>query len=124
MTSITTFLRFPKNSVSKGQHHFNQIQAIRSRRLDNPKPLNNVKIYGGEGHGWTGGELEGTRRMWRNIIGGLASSRFHRPGPDDRPFGIGANELARAHMRNVRTVMKEVGWPKLEPNLERLGHGA
>jgi hypothetical protein len=116
------FFEISQNNVNTGQHHFNQIQAIRARRLDDPKPLNNVKIYGGEGHGWTGGQLEATRRMWRNIIGGLASSRFHRPGPDDRPFGIGANELARAHMRNVRTVMEEVGWPNLEPNLDFLRH--
>jgi hypothetical protein len=98
------------------------MQAIRDRRLTNPKPLDNVKIYGGEGHGWTGGQLEATRRMWRNIIGGLASSRFHRPGPDDRPFGIGANELARAHLRNVRTVMEAARWPNLEPGLGFLRH--
>lgn len=111
------FFEISQNSVSVGQRHFSQIQSVRSQRLENPKPLNNVKIYGGEGHGWTGGELEATRRMWRNLIGGLASSRFHRPGPDDRPFGIGANELALAHIRNVRTVMEEVGWPYIEPDL-------
>jgi hypothetical protein len=111
------FFEISQNNVNTGQHHFNQILAVRARRLDNPKPLNNVKIYGGHGHGWTGGELEATRRMWRNLIGGLASSRFHRPGPDDRPFGIGASELALAHIRNVRTVMEQVGWPRLEPDL-------
>jgi hypothetical protein len=116
------FFEISQNSVNVGQHHFSQMQAIRDRRLTNPKPLNNVKIYGGEGHGWTGGQLEATRRMWRNIIGGLASSRFHRPGPDDRPFGIGANELARAHLRNVRTVMEAAGWPNLEPGLGFLRH--
>lgn len=111
------FFEISQNNVNTGQRHFSQILAVRARRLDDPKPLNNVKIYGGEGHGWTGGSLEATRRMWRNLIGGLASSRFHRPGPDDRPFGIGANDLARAHMRNVRTVMEEIGWPHIEPDL-------
>ncbi len=110
------FFEISQNSVNTGQRHFQQILTVRARRLDNPKPLNNVKIYGGEGHGWTGGSLEATRRMWRNLIGGLASSRFHRPGPDDRPFGIGANELARAHMRNVRTIMEEIGWPDIQPD--------
>ncbi|TVS14985.1 MAG: hypothetical protein EA424_17525 [Planctomycetaceae bacterium] len=111
------FFEISQNNVNTGQRHFSQILAMRARRLDNPKPLNNVKIYGGEGHGWTGGSLEATRRMWRNLIGGLASSRFHRPGPDDRPFGIGANQLAQAHMRNVRTIMEEIGWPHIEPDL-------
>ncbi len=111
------FFEISQNNVSTGQHHFNQILNVRGRRGDRPKPLNNVKIYGGEGHAWTGGSLEATRRMWRNVIGGLASSRFHRPGPEDRPFGIGANELALAHLRNVRTVMEEVGWPRIEPDL-------
>ncbi len=116
------YFEISQNNVNTGQNHFDQIQSIRSRVLENPKPLNNVKIYGGEGHAWTGGELEATRRMWRNVIGGLASSRFHRPGPEHQPFGIGANELALAHIRNVRTVMEEVGWPGIEPNLDFVEH--
>lgn len=81
---------------------YDQIQIIRNRARDQPKPLNNVKIYGGEGHEWTGGPDEATKRMWRNVFGGLASSRFHRPGPPDRPFGLGATDLALRHLRCLR----------------------
>ena len=110
------FFEISQNNANTGRNHFNQILTVRERRLDDPKPLNNNKIYGGEGHGWTGGEAEAPRRMWRNILGGCASSRFHRPGPADRPFGIGARDLALDHIRSVRALMEEVGWPNLEPD--------
>ncbi|MFW6171814.1 MAG: LamG-like jellyroll fold domain-containing protein, partial [Planctomycetota bacterium] len=111
------FFEISQNNANTGQNHFDQILTVRERRLDDPKPLNNVKIYGGEGHGWTGGEAEAPRRMWRNILGGCASSRFHRPGPDDAPFGIGARDLALDHISSVRALMEDVGWPNLEPDL-------
>jgi len=44
------FFEISQNSVNVGQHHFVQMQAIRDHRLDNPKRLNNVKIYGGKSH--------------------------------------------------------------------------
>lgn len=115
------FFEISQNSVNKNQHHYDQIQTIRNRVLDQPKPLNNVKIYGGEGHQWTGGAEEATKRMWRNIFGGLASSRFHRPGPADRPFGIGATDLALSHLRCLRDFTDAMVVFDTAPHNELLG---
>jgi hypothetical protein len=46
-----------------------------------PMPINNVKVYG-QGVGLNtaaGAEKEAIERFWRNIFGGAASTRFHRP---------------------------------------------
>jgi hypothetical protein len=89
------------NNNVNDQLHYDRLQEIRNQILDNPKPLNNVKIYGGE-PSWTTSAEEGTRRFWRNIFGGAASVRFHREGPSRHFFGIGLSELAQIHIKSAR----------------------
>ena len=43
-----------------------------------------------------------TESFWRNIIGGSASSRFHRP-----PGGLGLGQKARAHIKSMRLLAAE-----------------
>jgi hypothetical protein len=52
------------------------------------RPINIVKIYS---------PPYGADRMWRQIIGGAASSRFHRP-----PGGLGLNQEAQTHIKSIR----------------------
>ena len=40
--------------------------------------------------------------MWRQIFGGAASSRFHRP-----PSGLGLNEIVQAHLKSLRLWLAE-----------------
>lgn len=82
------------NNNVNDQVHYDRLMEIRSLILEAPKPLNNVKIYGGE-PAWTTSAEEGTRRFWRNVFGGAASVRFHREGPSRHYFGIGLSELAK-----------------------------
>ena len=42
---------------------------------------------------------DGIERFWRNVFGGLASSRFHRP-----TSGLGLSETAQASLRSMRLV--------------------
>ncbi len=90
-----SFVDISQNNHQRGQTHWENIQAARERLALLPRPMNSVKIYGGHPHG--GGVEEGTHKMWRNIMGGLASTRFHRPSS-----GIGLGELARVHLRSAR----------------------
>jgi hypothetical protein len=69
---------------------------------DNPRPINNTKVYGSDKVSWTDGRDHGIERFWRNIIGGSASVRFHRPDA-----GIGLDKDAQAQIRSARMLQKD-----------------
>lgn len=71
---------------------------------DDPRPINHVKIYGGQRIARSVYEKDedSRARFWRNLIGGSASSRFHRP-----TFGIGLSESAQSHLRSMRMLAHE-----------------
>ena len=54
-----------------------------------------MKIYGAD-TGRYGNDRDGMERFWRNIFGGLASARFHRPDS-----GLGLSEKAQANIRSI-----------------------
>jgi hypothetical protein len=102
------FFEISQNTANNDQRHYDLIMSVRNQVVDNPKPLNNVKIYGGEIGSWTTSVEEGTRRFWRNIFGGLASSRFHREGPSSMFFGAGLSDLALVHIQSMRMFTDEM----------------
>lgn len=74
------FVDVSQNNHNSGQKHWDNAQRQRSRILTSNvvRPMNNVKIYGADGRRF-GSSLDGKERFWRNIFGGMASVRFHRP---------------------------------------------
>lgn len=86
--------------------------------------INNVKIYGGEIGRWTTSVEEGTQRFWRNVFGGCASSRFHRPGPSHHYFAIGLSELAQTHIRSMRMLTGRIDVFTCEPRNDLLAERA
>lgn len=102
------FFEISQNTANNDQRHYDQIIYIRNQITDFPKPLNNVKIYGGDIGSWTTSVEEGTRRFWRNIFGGLASSRFHREGPSPLFFGVGLSHIAQTHVKSMRMLTGEM----------------
>jgi hypothetical protein len=93
-----SFVDISQNNHQKGQQHWDNAQRQRTRIADNVRPLNNVKIYGAD-TGRFGNDRDGMERFWRNIFGGLASARFHRP-----TSGLGLNEKAQANIRSMRMI--------------------
>jgi len=84
-----------------------------------PMPLNNEKVYG---HGVgtntaAGSEKEAIERFWRNIFGGAASTRFHRPAHrgGDIFWGIGLSEKAQQTLRAVNMFLDEFDIFNAEP---------
>jgi hypothetical protein len=77
-----------------------------------PMPINNVKVYG-QGVGLNtaaGTEKEAVERFWRNIFGGAASTRFHRPAMRSGGawgWGIGLSERAQQTLRAVNMFLDE-----------------
>ncbi len=110
------FFEISQNTANNDQRHYDQIMSIRDQVVENPKPLNNVKIYGGTIGSWTTSVEEGTRRFWRNIFGGLASSRFHREGPSPLFFGAGLSDIAQIHIRSMRMFTDEMDVFKSVPS--------
>lgn len=91
-----SFVDISQNNHQKGQAHWDNAQKQRARIAGKRRPLNNVKIYGAD-TGRFGNDRDGMERFWRNIFGGLASARFHRPDS-----GLGLGTKAQANIRSMR----------------------
>ncbi len=105
---LYSFVDLSQNSHQIGQKQWDNLQLARRLVADPPRPVNSVKTYGGN-HG--GGPVEGQHKLWRNILGGTASSRYHRPGG-----GIGLNEVTEAHLRSLNMALEHLDIFKAEPN--------
>jgi hypothetical protein len=90
---IYTFVDISQvNSRNFHEIHWGKMQWLMNQVKKHPRPVNTVKTYGGAHTFWGSGRLEdGIERFWRNIIGGCASARFHRPRA-----GSGLNIIAQA----------------------------
>jgi len=116
---LYSYVDISQNNHQMSQDHWDRAQRALSRRVaDPPRPANSVKIYGGERHG--GGTEEGTRKLWRNIFGGLASSRFHRPSNPLNPSGIGLNPLAQRQLGSARMFTDSMNVFRAAPRLDLL----
>ena len=94
---IYSFVDISQNNHQPSDHHWENPQEIRQRLIatGHPRPMNSVKIYGANS-GRYGTTRDAQERFWRNIFGGLASSRFHRP-----PSGLGLNSIAQSHIKSM-----------------------
>jgi hypothetical protein len=92
------------NSRNFGQDHWDRMRWLIDQASVNPRPVNHTKIYG-SGHTsfGSGSPKDGVERFWRNILGGSASARFHRP-----TSGNGLNDLAQASLKAVRNMEDRV----------------
>jgi len=93
------------NSRSFNEDHWNNFTWVVEQVRAHPRPLNHVKIYSdGETNWGSGTPVDGVERFWRNLIGGAAAVRFHRPGA-----GLGLNNTAKACIaaaRKLETMVK------------------
>lgn len=92
------FLDVSQNNHMTAEAHFALLVRVRDQVAASgaPRPINNVKIYGAD-TGRYGSDDEAINRFWRNIFGGSAAARFHRP-----PSGLGLGDKARHHLRAAR----------------------
>lgn len=100
-SDIYTFVDISQNNFQRGELHWERIEYIRNFLMDFPKPITNIKVYGSslepQRIPFTGSTDEAVQRYWRNILGGCASVRFHRP-----PWGIGLNDTAFYNLKSMR----------------------
>lgn len=106
------YVDLSQNSTHLGQEHWDTLQWVRSYVSDEVRPVNHVKTYGGE-TGWTDGPEPGIDRWWRNVLGGAATTRFHRP-----PAGIGLSDRAKAQIESARMLLEEIDLFEATPDAE------
>ena len=112
---LYTFCDISQNNHQKGQAHYDNAQKQRKRIAGHIRPLNNVKIYGAD-TGRFGTTRDGIERFWRNVFGGLASARFHRPDS-----GQGLNKAAQRNLASAREVTDTIDIFACEPHSDLLG---
>lgn len=104
------YVEVSQNNHQRGQRHWDSFHARWKSLEDAPRPMNNTKIYGAPGGRFGSGD-DAVERFWRNLIGGAASARFHRPDS-----GLGISRLVRANLASVRMVEGEVTWFAMKPS--------
>ena len=112
-----SFCDISQNNHQKRQRHWDNAQKIRAK-LTPIRPINNIKIYGADG-GRFGSTRDGLERFWRNVFGGFASARFHRPDS-----GVGLSKIAQAHLKSMRTITDEMDIFTCEPHNDLLSNRA
>ena len=114
--AYTFFDASQDSAVLDGQQNWGNLQFVRGRLARSTRPINHVKIYGADGSPWkkvTG--RHATECFWRNLIGGSASSRFHRP-----PYGLGLGATAQAHLKSMRMLTESMDFFACAPHNELL----
>jgi hypothetical protein len=113
---LYSFIDISQNNHRPPDAHWDNMQTLRERIRESGqiRPMNTVKIYGAN-TGRYGSNRDGQERFWRNIFGGLASTRFHRP-----TSGLGLSEIAQAHIRSMRLLAHEIDVFACEPHNDLL----
>ena len=119
-----TFLDISQNSSNKNtvEKHWQNVLFAYDRTEDHPRPINNVKVYGADEYPprsnyqkrvyrrW--GTQSGIRSFIMNVLGGCASSRFHR----NRSNGLGLTEPAQAAIKAIRKLESLVEMWEVRPD--------
>lgn len=117
---VFTFFEASQNSTNTGRKHWDQLQFVRNELRERPRPINHTKIYGADtAEEWAGVDRDAEERFWRNIIGGSASARFHRP-----PYGLGLGPKAQQHIRSMRMLTDAMNVFTCEPADDLLAENA
>ena len=109
---LFSFVDVSQNNHQPTNSHWENPQQIRRRirASGQVRPMNSIKIYGANS-GRYGSTRDAQERFWRNLFGGLASSRFHRP-----PSGLGLGEIAQSHIRSMRMLTEVIDVFACEPH--------
>ncbi len=108
------------NSRNYDETHWERLQWLLRQVNTHPRPSNHTKIYGsGYKSFGTGGPEDGVERFWRNILGGSASARFHRPDS-----GNGLNDFAKGSIKAARILERLIKFWDITPRMGLLSDRA
>ena len=112
------FVDISQNNHQRADLHWSNPQKVRDYITESGKirPMNSVKIYGSNS-GRYGSTRDAQERFWRNVVGGLATTRFHRP-----PAGMGLSKIAQVHVQSARMVTNEIDIFSCEPHRDLISN--
>ncbi|MGQ9621598.1 MAG: hypothetical protein ACUVTX_11565, partial [Bacteroidales bacterium] len=87
---------------------------------NNPRPVNSTKIYGSDRGNWLDRGIttkHAVETFCRNIVGGFAASRFHRP-----PSGLGLSNTSINCMKTIRKIEEKVKFRDMIPRMDLIGN--
>ncbi|SMO73589.1 hypothetical protein [Fodinibius sediminis] len=105
------FVDVSQNNHQRNETHWQNFHWVRNYVKEQPRPINNVKIYGADDGRHGGNNIDAVEKFWRLIFAGAASARFHRP-----TSGIGLSELAVKQLRSARLFLKEFDIVEADPD--------
>jgi hypothetical protein len=124
---LYTYCDVSQNSHQSGQLQWDRLQMFRSKIKRSPRPINSVKMYVQSAREWKERNTEASAaeairgeapaRLWRNIFGGAASSRYHRP---PLIYGLGLTNVAQTHIKSLRMLTDALHIFSMEPHNELL----
>lgn len=109
------FVDVSQNNHKKGQDHWDNFQWVKRYLRDTPRPINTVKTYGADGNKFGHSDQDGLERVWRHVLGGAASIRFHRPDS-----GLGLSDQAQSTIKSIRLLEGKVNLWELTPGNDLL----
>jgi hypothetical protein len=113
------YIDISQNSHNVGYMNWSNAQYVFDYIKDNPRPVNSTKIYGVDGYDWLNTGMSSAvavQNFFRNIVGGFASSRFHRP-----PHGLGFSQHTIQAIKTVRKIEEHVKMWDIAPRMDLLG---
>lgn len=112
------YIDISQNSQLAGPVNWSNAQYVFDYIKVDPRPVNSTKIYGSDRGSWLDRGItteHAINTFFRNVIGGFASSRFHRP-----PSGLGLSEITVNCIGTVREIEKSVKMWDLKPSMHLL----
>jgi len=113
------FIDISQNSHIIGHDNWENAQYVFNYINKNPRPVNSTKIYGSNADGsWSaqGKNAEhAIQTFFRNLTGGFASSRFHRP-----VHGLGLSTASINCLKTVREIETLVKFWEITPRMDLL----
>jgi len=113
------YIDISQNSQTPGYDNWENAQYVFNYISKNPRPVNSTKIYGSDEEGsWKArgiSEEHAVHTFFRNLTGGFASSRFHRP-----IHGLGLNQTSINCLKTVREIETIVKFWELTPHMDLL----
>lgn len=102
---IYSYFEASQNSaIYNGQRNWDNLRFVHGYLAKHPRPINHTKMYGADTCPWPRAtDRHATETFWRNVFGGSASSRFHRP-----PYGLGLSKKAQAHIKSMRMLTDQM----------------